>query len=100
MNLLGEMEIEHSVLHDLDDDKTGKEKAKQDGLNELIQRSRNRFTVAIDIIPKNLEVYLGISHGENDRWKKAAKTLLMIKRGEIAEQKLTAFRDKIKKLVS
>jgi putative ATP-dependent endonuclease of OLD family len=100
MNLLGEMEIEHSVLHDLDDDKTGKEKVKQDGLNELIQQSRNRFTVAVDTIPMNLEAYLGVSHGQNERWNKAAKTLLMIKRGEIAEQKLAAFRDKIKKLVS
>lgn len=44
MNLLGELRIDHAVLHDMDANRTGKAKNEQDAINNLIQQSRNDWT--------------------------------------------------------
>jgi len=100
MNLLGELEIEHAVLHDLDSDKVGNEKTKHEGLNDLIAKSKNEYTVSIDTFPRNLESFLGVPVVDNDHWRKAAKALLSVKRGEVPADKLKAFIEKIKNLLS
>lgn len=99
MNLLGKLEIEHAVLHDLDSNKVGKPKIIQDGLNGLIEKSKNRYTMAIDTLPENLEAFLGVPADGGDHWKKAAKALLYVRRGEVSSQKLNAFKEKLSKLL-
>ena len=100
MNLLGGMQIKHAVLHDLDSGKTGKKKVIQDGVNELIQKSRNDSTVTVDTIPKNLEAFFDLALSEGDRWKKAAKILLAVKRNEVPVEKIEAFKKKVETLLA
>ncbi|MCX8035731.1 MAG: AAA family ATPase [Candidatus Sumerlaeia bacterium] len=47
MNLLGELRIDHAVLYDMDANKTGNEKTKQESINKLIEDSKNGFTKAV-----------------------------------------------------
>ena len=100
VNLLGEFRIGHAVLHDLDSGKKGEAKAIQDGLNELIKKSKNDHTLAIDTLPDNLEAFLGLAVDEHNRWKKAAATFLAVQKGTVAATKLDAFEGMIEKLVS
>jgi predicted helicase len=98
MTLLGEMKIQHSVLHDLDGDKIGDEKTKQERVTDLIQKTKNGYTVGIDCLPDTLEKFLGLDLPKRDRWK-AAKVLLAAKRNNIAPEKRKAFKEKVKKLL-
>lgn len=98
MNLLGELRIDHAVLHDMDANKTGKEKNKQDEINDLIQKSKNDHTRAVDMLPSNLEDYLGIQV-DTDRWKKAAQVLLAVQQGVVGPDKLQEFKDKVSGLL-
>lgn len=100
MNLLGEFKIGHAVLHDLDGSKTGRAQEIQHCLNKLIEQSKNDYTVAIDMLPDNLEAFLGLPTNKNDRWKKAATVFLEVQSGKVDAKKLESFKDKIKGLVA
>lgn len=99
MKLLGELRIDHAVLHDMDENKKGNEKNKQDALNELIQQSKNDYTKAVDTLPSNLEDFLGIQTS-GERWRKAAEVLLAVRQGKVAGDKLKAFKDKVSDLLN
>ncbi len=99
MNLLGEMKIHHIVFHDLDKDEGDSVKPRQALINEFIQKSRNPYTVAIDSIPSNLEIYLGVDAPTHDRWK-ASKLLLAAKSGRIERERLDAYKQKIEGLLA
>ncbi|MCS7183385.1 MAG: AAA family ATPase [Thermoanaerobaculum sp.] len=98
MRLLGELKIDHAVLHDSDTNKAGEEKKKQDALNKLIQDSKNAHTKAVATLPGNLEDFLGIQAGI-DRWKKAAQVLLAVQQGKVAVDKLETFKNKVSVLL-
>jgi predicted ATP-dependent endonuclease of OLD family len=99
MNLLGELRIDHAVLHDLDANKTGQEKEKQDKLNKLIKNSENPYTKGIDTLPNNLEDFLGIK-ADTDRWRKAAQVLLAVQQGKVSTDKLEGFKQKVSTLLA
>jgi putative ATP-dependent endonuclease of OLD family len=98
MNLLGELEIDHTVLHDKDTNKTRNEKKKHEALNKLIQESQNQYTKAIETFPNNLEDFLGIQT-DNDRWKKAAQVLLFVQQNKIPTENLNSFKEKVSALL-
>jgi predicted ATP-dependent endonuclease of OLD family len=98
MNLLGEFRIDHAVLHDMDANKIGQEKEKQEKLNELIKKAENPYTKAIDTLPNNLEDFLGIK-AHTDRWKKAAQVLLAVQKNEVSTDGLKSFIEKVSKLL-
>jgi putative ATP-dependent endonuclease of the OLD family len=100
MNLLGALRIKHAVLYDLDDTKQGPEKVKHERLASLIEQSRNDSTLGIESIPSNLETFLGIEIEEGERWKKAAKILLLTMEGKIKAELLSTFKSKIEKLLA
>lgn len=98
MNLLGESRIDHAVLHDMDANKTGNEKVKQDKLNQLIQESRNTCTKVVETLPSNLEDFLGVQVS-GERWKKAAEVLLAVQQNKVAAHKLNNFMTKVSLLL-
>ena len=99
MNLLGALKIKHAVLYDFDDSKTGAKKIQQEKLVSLIDKSRTQCTLGIDFIPGNLESFLGVAVGTDERWKKAAKILLEAMNGKIPSERLVGLTDKIEKLL-
>jgi hypothetical protein len=98
VKLLGDFRIDHAVLHDMDENKTGNEKRKQDAINRLIQDSKNDCTKAVDTLPGNLEDFLGIQTS-GERWKKPAEVLLAVQKGKVTADKLDAFRAKVSGLL-
>jgi putative ATP-dependent endonuclease of the OLD family len=98
MNLLGELHIQHAVLHDLDSASINKR--SNEGLNKLIEQSKNTCTRRIETLPENLESALGIDLRDNDRWKKAARILLAVQQEKVAPEKVAKFKAKIEALVS
>jgi putative ATP-dependent endonuclease of the OLD family len=99
MNLLGELHIRHAVLHDLDSTSI-KNKDVNNGVNKLIEQSKNAFTRRVETLSENLESTLGIDLGKSDRWKKAARILVAVQQEKVAAERLTAFKSKIETLVS
>jgi predicted ATP-dependent endonuclease of OLD family len=99
MNLLGELRIDHAVLHDMDANKTGNEKQKQEALNQLIQQSKNGCTKAVETLPTNLEGFLGIQTSP-ERWKKAAEVLLAVQQNKVRADKLEEFKTKVSGLLT
>jgi putative ATP-dependent endonuclease of the OLD family len=99
MNLLGELQIKHAVLHDLDGTAI-KKKDVNEGLNSLIHQSKNACTRAIESLPENLESSLGIGLTGIERWKKASQILVAVQQDKIASEKLAAFKSKIEVLLS
>ncbi len=98
MRLCEEMKIFHSVLYDLDCDKTGDEKAKHERAAEQVKKATNKFTTAMHSLPENLEKFLGLALEKRDRWK-ASKILLAVQDGTIDQGKLGAFKSKLRDLL-
>lgn len=98
MSLLGELRIDHAVLHDMDEDKVGAEKNVHEALNRLIHDSKNKYTKAVDTLPRNLEDFLGIQV-DPDRWKKPCQILLAAQRKDIDDRKLNLFKAKVSALL-
>lgn len=93
MNLLGELKIEHSVLHDNDvSTKTGEDAAFHQEVNDLIQRSRNAYTRQIHVLEKDLEAFLDFRSKGGDH-RKPARMVLALQRGEITEGAVLRFTD-------
>jgi len=99
MNLLGELRMDHAVLHDSDANKTGNEKQKQEAINQLIQQSKNACTKAVETLPSNLEDFLGIQTSP-ERWKKAAEVLLAVQQNKVEAGKLGEFKTKVSALLT
>ncbi len=89
MNLLGELKIGHSVLHDADPNKTGDNKVFHDGVNKLIQSKRNPFTQKIYVFPDDLETFLGFKVPDKDH-RKPSRLLLALKEGKIGAPQVSA----------
>ena len=90
MNLLGELKIHHSVLHDNDSTKTGEDAAFHQEVNELIQRSRNAYTRQVHAFDNDLEDFLhfrvkGRDHG------KPTRMVLALQQGDVAQDVVTRF---------
>ena len=90
MNLLGELKIEHSVLHDQDSSKTGDDKMFHERTNKLIQESKNAFTQKIYVFDDDLEHFLDFTVAGKE-YRKPSRLLLALKESRINE-------DRIKKL--
>jgi len=90
MNLLGELKIEHSVLHDADPNKTGDDKVFHEGLNKLVQNKRNAFTKKIHVFSDDLEKFLGFVVPDKDH-RKPSRLLLALKEGKIAAAQIDAY---------
>lgn len=78
MNLLGELKVEHSVLHDADPGKNGDDKVFHERVNKLIQDKRNPFTQKIHVFADDLEAFLNFEVKDNDH-RKPARLLLALK---------------------
>lgn len=89
MNLLGELKIEHSVLHDADPGKSGQDKQMHEAVNKLIQDNRNPFTQKIQQFTDDLEAFLGFKVPDMDH-RKPSRLLLGLKEGTIANARVDA----------
>jgi predicted ATP-dependent endonuclease of OLD family len=83
MNLLGELRIEHSVLHDQDPNRTGDDKIFHERINKLIQDSKNMFTQKIHVFDDDLEAFLGVTMPDKE-YRKPSRLLLALKESRIA----------------
>lgn len=97
MNLLGELKIEHSVLHDRDPNKTGDDKIFHERMNSLIQDSRNGFTRSIHVFDDDLEAFLGVTMPDKE-YRKPSRLLLALKESRIAENRIEALCKLVEKL--
>lgn len=88
MNLLGELKIEHSVLYDLDPNKTGEDKVFHERVNKLILDSKNGYTQKIHAFPDDLEQFLGVSVPGKDH-RKPSRLLLALKEARIAADRIS-----------
>lgn len=89
MNLLGELKIEHSVLHDQDLNKNGDDKIFHERLNRLIQDTNNGFTRKIHVFDDDLEAFLGVTMPDKE-YRKPYRLLLALKESRIAEHRIEA----------
>ena len=94
MNLFAAMGIRHSVLFDDDNDKEHHAE-----LNELIDVSRNPFTVSIQRIARDLEAFLGIPSAKQSN-KKPQHVLYLLETAQIPQEKLKAFIDLISNMLN
>jgi len=85
MNLLGPLKVTHSVLFDGDNNKDYHKK-----IYSLIQVSKNALTYKIDLLPGDIEVFLGIEKAKRPD-KKPQHMMLKLKEGAISEDKLNSF---------
>lgn len=89
MNLLGELKIEHAVLHDTDPNKKGDDQVMHEGVNKLIQDKRNPYTQRIHLFADDLETFLGFKVPDKDH-RKPSRLLLALKAGKINQVQVEA----------
>jgi putative ATP-dependent endonuclease of OLD family len=87
MNLLTALGIQHSVLHDDDNNKD-----EHADINQLIQDSKNALTTAVRSVASDLETLLEIPKPKSDH-RKPQHLLFLHGTGQIAADKLQAFCD-------
>lgn len=92
MNLLGELKINHSVLHDNDSTKTGEDAAFHQEVNELIQRSRNAYTRQVHALDNDLEDFLDFRIKGRDHGK-PTRMVLALQQGAITQDAVARFTD-------
>ena len=86
MNLLGHLGINHSVIHDDDNNKD-----EHSDLNQLIQATKHpTLTLAVQPIAQDLETFLGIPPSGSPH-RKPQHVLFLYSEGKIDAGKLTAF---------
>ena len=86
MNLLSHMGIQHSVIHD--DDNNQNEHAD---VNQLIQDSKHTlFTIGVNTINGDIEMMLGIPKTKSEH-RKPQHLLFLHETGQIATDRLEAF---------
>lgn len=99
MNLLGELKIDHSVLHDNDSTKTGEDAAFHQEVNELIQRSRNTYTRQVHAFDNDLEAFLDFRIKGRDHGK-PTRMVLALQQGAVAQDAVTRFTDVARHLLT
>lgn len=92
MNILGPLNIRHSVLFDLD----GYD-SNNDAVAQLIYESKNERTENVDTFENELEDFLGIEKTRPHR--KPQHVLLKYKKGEISEERMKELVEKLKALI-
>jgi predicted ATP-dependent endonuclease of OLD family len=91
MNLLNELGIPHSVLHDQDRGRF------QNEINQLIQNAKGNYTRKIHAFPDELESFLGIQKN-NDQ--KPQRLMLRLVKGEIPPTNLQSLINLIETLIN
>jgi len=94
MNLLGPLKIPHSVMFDDDGNKPPHEKIK-----DLIEKSRNAYTRGIELVPQDIEAFLGIAPAAK-KHRKPQHLMLQTKEDKIDKNKIDAFMDIIRQLIN
>lgn len=89
MNLLGELKIQHSVLHDQDPNRTGDDKIFHERMNKLIQDSKNMFTQKVHVFDDDLEAFLRVTMPDKE-YRKPSRLLLALKESRIDEDRIKA----------
>jgi len=91
MNLLGELRVEHCVLHDSDATAGNEqEQAFHKGVNELIQTATNDSTRCIKVLEEDLETFLQYT-SDGPSHRKPARLLLALQKGAIESDRIAAF---------
>ena len=85
MNLISSLGINHSVIHDDDENRD-----EHQELNQLIEESKTLFTFAVKQISKNLESFLSIRSAKSVH-RKPQYVLYLFENGQIATDKIDAF---------
>lgn len=93
MNILGPLNITHSVLCDADNSK-----AYHAGIRDLIEDSRNSNTNFIEFFPNDIETFLGIDKAK--RHKKPQHVMLRLSESKISEKNLDALIALVTRLIS
>ncbi|MCW2236654.1 ATP-dependent nuclease [Azospirillum canadense] len=93
MNLLGPMNIHHSILMDGDNNKPPHDKIK-----EIIESSTNAYTIGMETLPTDLEGFLEIDKPKDPR-RKPQHLMLKLKDASIKPQNIAAFCDLIHSLI-
>jgi predicted ATP-dependent endonuclease of OLD family len=84
MNLLGPLNIQHSVLFDRDGGR-----APHDIIKRLIDDSKNECTYKIEAFSEDIETFLGIPKASKPH-RKPPHVMLWLKQGKVTEEKMRA----------
>jgi len=96
MNLFKELGIKHSIL--FDGDKNSNNQSRHQAINKFLQNNKNEYTIAIDYFENNLECFLGIPE-ESRGDKKPLNVMWHYENNKIQNNKISDFKEKIKKLL-
>jgi hypothetical protein len=100
MNLLRELRIEHSVLHDSDEDRgKAEDKEMHRRVNRLIERSKNDLTALVHVFNADLETFLGCPIPDKEH-RKPARLLLALQEQQIADSRVSEFCDLVARLLN
>lgn len=94
MNLFKKLGIEHSVLHDSDQNGTSKRAIQQKYVNDFLNSSMNEYSIKIDSFPGDLETFLGVSiPARADR--KPLNLMWKYKSGDINDNRIAELKMKV-----
>lgn len=93
MNIFGRLGIQHSVLHDGDNNRERHEK-----INNFIEQNRNSYTMNLHSFPDDLERFLEIEV-VNHPYKKPLNVMWHYRNGKIKKERLNELNKIIKKLI-
>ena len=93
MNILGPLNVNHSILLDGDNGKP-----PHDKILELIEDSRNSLTRNIEVFPDNVEMFLGIEKC-NKPHRKPQHMMLKLEEGTINSERIDALIEIVNKLI-
>lgn len=99
MNLFEDLGINHSVLYDRDCSDLNDAKRGQKYINEFIGMSNNNFTKNIDYFNKDIESFLKVDMKDVRRDRKPLNLMWNYKKGNIAQERIDALKDKMIKLL-
>jgi len=99
MNLFEDLGINHSVLYDRDCSDLNDAKRGQKYINEFILMSNNNFTKNIDYFNKDIESFLEVDMKDVRRDRKPLNLMWNYKKGNIAQERIDALKDKMIKLL-
>jgi len=93
MNILGPLNVNHSILLDGDNGKPPHGK-----ILELIEKSRNSLTKDIEVFPDNVETFMGIEKC-NKPHRKPQHMMLKLEEGTINSERIDALIEIVNKLI-
>ena len=94
MNLLGNLNIPHSVLFDGDNNK-----GKHAELKKLLEESKNRYTVELEFFPKDIEDFLGIPPVRL-KHRKPQHVMICFQNGKVTDECKQALIDLLNKMIN